>query len=68
MIDFNDSIILLYTLSFIKSKTRANDRIGPHNEDVISVIIKSMLGDSYGEKHGMGLDLLFNKRNQIWNT
>jgi len=54
MVDFNESFVLLSTLPFIKPKTRANERIGPHNEDVISVIIGSMLGDSHGEKHGMG--------------
>lgn len=54
MINFNDITILLCSLPFIKPKTKSNRRIGPHNEDVISVIIGSMLGDSYGEKHGMG--------------
>lgn len=55
MVDFNhELIIILNTLPFIKPKIRADKRIGPHNEDIISVIIGSMLGDSYGEKHGMG--------------
>lgn len=26
---------------------RAKNRIGPHNEDVISVLIGSLIGDSY---------------------
>jgi ubiquinol-cytochrome c reductase cytochrome b subunit len=54
MVDLNESIVLLSTLPFIKPKTRADQRIGPHNEDIISIIIGSMLGDSHGEKHGMG--------------
>jgi LAGLIDADG DNA endonuclease family len=55
MVDFNNNeFITLSILPFIKPKTRANERVGPHNEDVISVIIGSMLGDSYGEKHGKG--------------
>jgi LAGLIDADG DNA endonuclease family/Cytochrome C oxidase subunit II, transmembrane domain len=29
---------------------RANKRIGPHNKDVISVIVGSLLGDCYGNK------------------
>lgn len=46
-------------LPMIKPKTKANERIGPHNQDVISVIIGSMLGDSYGEKHGKGTRFVF---------
>lgn len=58
MVDFNNELMILFnTIPFIKPKTRANKRIGPHNEDVISVIMGSMLGDSYGEKHGMGTRL-----------
>jgi hypothetical protein len=37
-------------LSFNKTfhtKVRASSRIGPHNEEVISVIIGSLLGDAY---------------------
>jgi LAGLIDADG DNA endonuclease family len=29
---------------------RSKNRIGPHNEDVISVIVGSLLGDCYGNK------------------
>lgn len=50
----NNLLISLNTLPFIKPKTRAQKRIGPHNQDVISVIMGSMLGDSYAEKHGEG--------------
>jgi ubiquinol-cytochrome c reductase cytochrome b subunit len=54
MVNINNTNVLLCTLPFIKPKTKANKRIGPHNEEVLSVIIGSMLGDSYGEKHGIG--------------
>jgi hypothetical protein len=32
-------------LSFNKSRTRAIRRVGPHNIDVLSIIICGMLGD-----------------------
>lgn len=32
------------------SKIRSNNRIGPHNIDIISIIIGSLLGESYGER------------------
>lgn len=30
------------------TKMRASSRIGPHNEDILSVVIGSLLGDAYG--------------------
>jgi len=45
----NDNIISP-TLPFNKSRTRAIHRIGPHNIDVLSIIICSMLGDCWGNK------------------
>ena len=39
-----------YNISFNKTfhtKVRASSRIGPHNEEVISIVIGSLLGDSY---------------------
>jgi ubiquinol-cytochrome c reductase cytochrome b subunit len=50
----NIFIIKISTLAFIKPKVRADKRIGPHNYEIISVIIGSILGDSNGEKHGQG--------------
>src|SRR5256885_11456595 len=41
-------------LSFILPHIRSNNRIGPHNLDVLSIIFGSMLGDSTAEKHGKG--------------
>lgn len=32
------------------SKVKASNRIGPHNTDIISVIIGTLLGDAYGNK------------------
>nr|YP_009710606.1 LAGLIDADG homing endonuclease [Amanita bisporigera]QFZ98554.1 LAGLIDADG homing endonuclease [Amanita bisporigera] len=57
---FNDNLLILsYTIPIFKPKTRAIKKIGPHNQDVISVIIGSLLGYSYGEKHGEGTRLSF---------
>ena len=40
-------------------KIRAVKRIGPHNYDILCVLIGSLLGDSYGEKHGHGTRFCF---------
>ena len=37
-------------LPFNKSRTRAFLRIGPHNIDVLSIIICGLLGDLWGNK------------------
>lgn len=37
-------------LSFIIPNTRANKRIGPHNEDILSVLVGSLLGDGCAER------------------
>ena len=37
-------------LPFIKGRTKAIQRIGPHNKDVLSLIVCGMLGDWWGNK------------------
>jgi hypothetical protein len=40
----------MYTPSYQRAfhtKIRASSRIGPHNQDVLSVVIGSLLGDAY---------------------
>lgn len=60
IVDLNNNLLIFSnTLPFIKPKTRAIKRIGPHNEDIISVIMGSILGDSYAEKHGEGTRFTF---------
>src|SRR5271163_2991776 len=60
MVDLENNLLMtLNSLPFIIPKTRAQRRIGPHNQDVIYVIIGSMLGDSYAEKHGNGIRFTF---------
>jgi hypothetical protein len=35
------------------TKVKASRRIGPHNEDVLSVIVGSLLGDCYGNRRSI---------------
>jgi ubiquinol-cytochrome c reductase cytochrome b subunit len=37
-------------LAFTLPNTRADKRIGPHNEDIISVLVGSLLGDAHAER------------------
>jgi ubiquinol-cytochrome c reductase cytochrome b subunit len=46
-------------LMFSAPRTRAIKRIGPHNIDILSIIIGSLLGDTYAEKHGLGTRICF---------
>lgn len=61
---FNNTVKLINT-KFIP-KLRSDLRIGPHNEDVISVIIGSVLGDSHLEKrkNGIGTRIIFEQCNR----
>jgi ubiquinol-cytochrome c reductase cytochrome b subunit len=61
---FNNTVKLINT-KFIP-KLRSDLRIGPHNEDVISVIIGSVLGDSHLEKrkYGIGTRIIFEQCNR----
>lgn len=54
-------VMFLYTpiLLFFVPRTKAEKRIGPHNLNVISIIVGSLLGDSYAEKHGNGTRITF---------
>ena len=47
-------ILLKTSLSFILPNTRAVKRIGPHNQDVISLLVGSLLGDAHGEREKSG--------------
>jgi hypothetical protein len=45
-----------FTFNYIRSfhtKIKASKRIGPHNKDVISVIVGSLLGDCYGNRRSV---------------
>jgi hypothetical protein len=38
---------------WFNTRVRAASRIGPHNQDVISVIVGSLLGDSYANRRSV---------------
>jgi len=46
----NDYVYVCTILPFNKTRTRAIHRVGPHNIDVLSIIICGMLGDWWGNK------------------
>ena len=47
-----------------KSRIRANRRIGPHNEDIISMLVGSLLGDGYGEKRSGGVRIVMQQESR----
>ena len=49
----------LYTLPFSTSRVLSTNRIGPHNYDVLSIFIGSLLGDGSMEKDGNGSRFCF---------
>ncbi|RYE27651.1 MAG: hypothetical protein EOP45_00445 [Sphingobacteriaceae bacterium] len=53
------SIECMSLIPFIAPKVRAVKRIGPHNIDILSVLIGSLLGDSSAEQHGDGTRFCF---------
>ena len=64
----NNIVNLTYSIIFLNIKDNLNpkiltsrDRIGPHNIDIISMIIGSTLGDTYLEKrnNGIGTRIIF---------
>src|SRR6266511_3825597 len=46
-------------LPFISPKTKSNNRIGPHNYDIICILMGSLLGDAFAEQHGNGTRICF---------
>ena len=66
-------VIYLYLnniLPFNKARTKAIHRIGPHNIDVLSVLICGMLGDWWGDKlnNQSGFSIRFNIEQSISNS
>jgi hypothetical protein len=53
--DYNNIYyIISVNLAFIIPNIRAIKRIGPHNEDIISVLVGSLLGDCHAERLNNG--------------
>ena len=46
--------LLKNNLAFILPNYKASSRIGPHNEDVISLLVGSLLGDGHAERLNNG--------------
>ena len=47
-----------------KSRMRANKRIGPHNEEIISILVGSLLGDGHGEKRSGGVRIVMEQESR----
>jgi hypothetical protein len=45
--------LLNYNRNLFHTKIKADKRIGPHNSDVISLIVASLLGDCYGSRRSV---------------
>ena len=54
-----DEISFMLLLPFSSPKLRAVKRIGPHNYDILCILIGSLLGDSSAERHGQGTRFCF---------
>ena len=53
LLDYQDSSYILFSsivLPFNKARTRAIKRVGPHNIDLLSIVICGLLGDWWGNK------------------
>ena len=67
----NKKISLFKGLSaFSKSRVKAEYRIGPHNRDVLSVLMCGMLGDWWGDKikNSNGYSVRYNIEQSISNS
>lgn len=60
-------MLLIHTCNqrrfFFSKKLNSSQRIGPHNINVISLIVGSLLNNSYIEKRGYGFRIIFIKHN-----
>jgi ubiquinol-cytochrome c reductase cytochrome b subunit len=57
---------LNYFSTFNTKKLKSTERIGPHNIDIISIIMGSTLGDTHLEKRnkGIGTRIIFEQSNK----
>jgi hypothetical protein len=60
IINFNTELRIIKHTNFIinsprhfHTKVRASKRIGPHNSDILSVIVGSLLGDCYANRRSI---------------
>lgn len=66
----NLNLYLIENLPFSKARTKAVYRIGPHNIDVLSVLVCGMLGDWWGDKlnNRFGFSIRFNVEQAVSNS
>lgn len=55
----SNELIFSAVLPFIFPKTKSQNRIGPHNYKILCILMVSLLGDAYAEKHGNGTRICF---------
>ena len=55
----SNGLILSTVLPFICPKTKSQNRIGPHNYNILCILMGSLLGDAYAEHHGNGTRICF---------
>lgn len=63
-------LFFLINLPFNKSRTKANYRIGPHNIDMLSILICGMLSDWWADRvnNASGYSIRFNIEQSIYNS
>jgi hypothetical protein len=67
--NISECVICATTPSMLRAEGRhnkltSNQRIGPHNLDILSMIIGSTLGDTHLEKRGKGTRIIFEQSNK----
>ena len=55
----SNELIFSTVLPFICPKTKSLNRIGPHNYNILCILMGSLLGDAYAEHHGNGTRICF---------
>jgi hypothetical protein len=60
----NMNKIILPVLPFSSSKIPATKRIGPHNFEILCILIGSLLGDGTMERDGNGSRLCFYQKGE----
>lgn len=58
-LNIQSTLICNSILPLTLAKTRSHKRIGPHNFDVLCILMGSLLGDAHCEKHGNGTRFCF---------
>jgi hypothetical protein len=57
-------ITILFTLPFSSSRVLSTKRIGPHNYEILCILIGSLLGDGSMERDGNGSRFCFYQKGE----